>query len=204
MTFLVYLLCREELAGLKEIATTFLGSLLCREELAGGGFGRKVRGSEMGPADLLSSKGSMKAQVKMRCTPQARAAGVKALHPSVASGALKSLSNPGIRRVQAALCAHVSSFAKAQGKTAPTAAWLDAKCLEAIPDPALRQLLCLPPLDDALRESAKCLEAVPDPALRQLLCLPPLDDALREALGIPKPIEESPRKATVVDGAVAE
>jgi hypothetical protein len=50
------------------------------------------------------------------------------------------------------LCASVAQHAAARGKTALTAAWLDAQCLPATADPSLRALLALPPLDDELRQ----------------------------------------------------
>ena len=94
---------------LKALARAFLAALLNRAELLAsfsdkgvkralrgwvpadscpGELGRRMRGSEPCPPELLAAKARLKAQLKE-------------MHPAVASGGLRSLSNPGIRRVQA-------------------------------------------------------------------------------------------------------
>jgi hypothetical protein len=145
---------------LKEMTKNLLGGLLSRPELSGkmaeravkqairgwipglAGVGQDMRGSVTPSKHLVVPKEPLKREIK-------------ALHPSCASGTLKSLSNKGIRRVEAilgffsqALVQQVAGIALARGTKIITELSLmhPEQGIENLKDATLRHLLNLEPL----------------------------------------------------------
>ena len=164
-------------SAIKEMAGAFLGGLLGRPELSGTMREKAVKAAIrcwVGHLDgvALSMCSSSDTPSKHLIVPkQPLKRQLKMLHPSCAGGTLTSLSNAGIRRVEAilgffcqALVNQVTGLALARGATIISREWLmDAdKGIENLKDATLRMVLGLEPLPEPapLTESQ---EGQPDP-----------------------------------------
>ena len=148
---------------LKEMAKSFLGGLLCRPEMTGtmgerqvkkairswipgfGGVGEIMRGSDSPGKNLSVPKQSLKREIKK-------------LHPSCSIGTLKSLSNKGIRRVEAILGFFCQALVQQVAGFALSRAICAIKGHEEISD-------------DSLMDADTGIVNLRDPTLRKLLQL---------------------------------
>jgi hypothetical protein len=184
--------------ALKEMAAAFMSGLLGRPELVGtmseravkvairswiprlGGIGESMRGSGTPGPSLSVPKQPLKRQIKL-------------LHPSCCSGVLKSISNSGLRRVEAilgffcqSLVHQVAGIALARGsKVVSRSSLMDpGKGVENLKDPTLRKLLSLEPLPDP----------VPHPDAHKFTCGADGDVFSSDLNATPRPVHQTSEK----------